>query len=127
MSEEQLKDIKILIVDDEKILRETLESYLLLEGAKITQAENGNKAYELLVKNKYDIVLSDIRMPGCSGIKLLAMLRTSSLKMPPFVLMSAFTDITSDKAKSLGARGLFLKPNDLKKLTELLVESLDDF
>ncbi|MFT6632941.1 MAG: CheY-like chemotaxis protein [Bacteriovoracaceae bacterium] len=127
MSFEKLKGTRILIVDDEQLLRETIEMHLELEGVIVSHASDGKEAFDLITKNKYNVVLSDIRMPGCSGIKLLEMVRASSLKTPPIVLMSAFTDISEDKAKELGARGMFLKPTDMSYLKELLVESLENF
>jgi YesN/AraC family two-component response regulator len=127
MSFEKLKGTRVLVVDDEQVLRETIEMYLELEGAIVSHASDGLEAFELIQTKKYDIVLSDIRMPECSGVQLLEKIRASKLKTPPIVLMSAFTDISNTRAKELGARGMFLKPTDMKYLKELLVESLDGF
>ncbi len=123
----KLKSAKVLIVDDEKDLRETLRTHLELEEAVVTEATNGLEAYSLILKNKYDIILSDIRMPGCSGVELLEKIRNSKIKTAPIVLMSAFTDISDERAKEIGARGMFLKPENIITLKELLVDTLEGF
>ena len=123
----RLKGSKVLIVDDEQDLRETLRTHLELEDAVVTEASNGLEAYALILKNSYDVILSDIRMPGCSGVELLEKIRNSKIKTAPVVLMSAFTDITEDKAKELGARGMFLKPENIIMLKELIIDTLEGF
>lgn len=120
----KLKGAHILVVDDEQLLRETIQMHLELEGAVVTQAQNGHEAIELMGKHEFNVVLSDIRMPECSGIDLLKKVRESQKKTPPIVLMSAFTDVSDSKAKELGARGMFLKPTNIKYLKELLVETI---
>ncbi len=120
----KLKGAHILVVDDEALLRETIQTHLELEGARVTQASNGLEAYDLIKSEEFNVILSDIRMPECSGIELLNKIRESKIKTPPIVLMSAFTDISEDKAKELGARGMFLKPDNINYLKELLVETI---
>lgn len=126
MSFEKLKGAHILIVDDEDMLRDVIRTHLELEGAVVSEAVNGKEAFDLIHVKKFNVVLSDIRMPGCSGIDLLKMVRDSKIKTPPIVLMSAFTDISESKAKELGARAMFLKPTNMSYLKELLVETLDN-
>lgn len=125
MIEPCLSNAKILIVDDDEIIRDTLETLLVIEGAVVSHAQDGHQAFDLINTNKYDVILSDIRMPGCSGLELLDRIRESKQKSPPIVLMSGFTDISETRAKDLGAKGMFFKTENFKDLKELLIESLD--
>ena len=60
-------NLKILVVDDEDSLRISLASILELEGYEVKMAEDGYKAIELAKQEDFDIIFSDIRMPGISG------------------------------------------------------------
>ena len=113
------------IVDDEPLIRDTLGEYLAAEGAVVAQASNGNEAYALILENTYHVILSDVRMPECSGVELLKKIRESNVQMPPVVMMSAFTDISENKARELGAKGMFLKPDSYEYLKELLIDAID--
>ena len=122
---DELTGRRILIVDDELLIRQTLTDFLQLHGAVISTADDGNKAFELIKAYDYDIVLSDIRMPECSGVDLLKRIREErTKKTPPVLLMSAFTDISLAKAKELGAKGMFLKAEDSHYLKDLLVQAI---
>jgi YesN/AraC family two-component response regulator len=120
----KLDNYNILLVDDDSYILETLRNHLELEGAKIETAENGKVALEKLQTRKFDCIISDIRMPEMSGTDLLAVVRETVMPAPRMILMSAFTDLTVDGAKDLGAHGLYLKPQHIANLFELI---LDDF
>jgi two-component system response regulator PilR (NtrC family) len=62
---------QILVVDDELGMREILEFMLKREGYQVTCAENGRKALELVEKNRYDMLLCDIRLGDISGLEVL--------------------------------------------------------
>ena len=62
---------RILIVDDEKSIRETLKEILVYEDYEVEEAEDGKKALDLIKKFNYDAVLCDIKMPGLDGLELL--------------------------------------------------------
>ncbi|MAX66147.1 MAG: response regulator [Bacteriovoracaceae bacterium] len=126
MSFKALNKTYILLVDDEALLRDTMRTHLEIEGVIVEEASNGQQAFDLIQEKDFDIILSDIRMPECSGVELLKLIRNSSEKTPPVVLMSAFTDISAQKAKDLGAIGMFLKPDNINYLKELLVEALGE-
>lgn len=60
---------KILVIDDERSIRNTLKEILEYEKYQVDLAEDGNKGIELIRKNEYDIVLCDIKMPRMDGIE----------------------------------------------------------
>ncbi len=117
---DDLKNLKILIVDDEELIRDVFVETLELYGAKCSEASNGNEAFEKIQKENFDFVISDVRMPECSGIKLLENMHSQTTKMPQIIMMSGFSDLTNDRAKELGAIGLFMKPTKMNSLIETI-------
>ena len=70
MAPKSLNGVRVLIVDDERLIRETLSELLQLDGAVVTEASDGNTAFDLIQAYDFHVVLSDIRMPECSGCLL---------------------------------------------------------
>lgn len=68
---------KILVVEDEEIMRITVVDHLRIHGWQIDEAESGGKALELIKQGRYQLLLSDIRMPGMDGETLLAEVKKS--------------------------------------------------
>lgn len=66
-----MQKVKILIVDDEKNIREVIKEYSILEGYEIMEADSGVKALELLNSEKFDLMILDIMMPIMDGFTLL--------------------------------------------------------
>lgn len=106
---------KILVVDDERSIRSTLKEILEYEGYQMDEAADGPSALDLASKEKYDVVLCDIKMPQMDGIevldKLLAMSDT------PVVMISGHGNIeTAVDAIKRGAYDYISKPLDLNRL-----------
>ncbi len=79
----------VLIVDDERSMRDFLKILLEKEGHEVTTAESGEKALKISAKQTVDVVVSDIRMPGMTGIELLETLKADSPELP-IILITAF-------------------------------------
>lgn len=105
----------ILIVDDERGSREVLARFLRPEY-DVTTAEDGEIGVNLLSRNTYDLVLTDIRMPGAGGFDVLK--KTLSLPdPPPCILFTAYGSIdTAVEAMKLGAFDFVTKPVDIDQL-----------
>lgn len=117
-----LQNKNILIVDDEPDLREMLEFEFEMSGANVSTASNGRDALGLILENSYDLVISDIRMPGGDGVELVKKMNEESVDIP-LVFISGFADIQVDEAYELGASGYFPKPfvlQDIVKKVEQL-------
>lgn len=108
----------ILVVDDELDLREIIASEFEFQGAKVFQAENVSAAIKVLESNSIDLVISDIRMPGATGIDLLDIIKTKNIIIPPIILITGFADITLEDAFNRGAEALINKPFKLDDLIE---------
>ncbi len=84
--------MRVLVIDDEKNLRESIIEYLSLEEIEAVGASSGEEGQALLQKEVFDAVVLDLKMPGISGIDLLQWLRTSGPEVP-VIMMSAFGDV----------------------------------
>jgi two-component system response regulator PilR (NtrC family) len=100
----------ILVVDDEQVLRESLAELLEDEGYDVLQAEDGQAAYERLLEQPVDLVLTDVRMPNVDGISLLGHLQKLAPETPAIVLTAYGTVQSAVEAMQLGAFDYLLKP-----------------
>lgn len=121
MEEEILKGKTLLVVDDEIDLRDIVSSELEFMGAKVFQAENITNAQKILNSEKIDLIVSDIRMPGGTGIDLLDIVKSKNVNVPPIILITGFADITLEDAFDKGAEALLNKPFKLDDLIKLVV------
>jgi DNA-binding NtrC family response regulator len=100
----------VLIVEDEKVLRESLAELLGEEGHDVVQAADGKAAYELILQRSVDLVLSDIRMPEMDGLTLLGHLQKVA-PQTPVIMITAFGTVESAvTAMRAGAYDYLLKP-----------------
>ncbi len=121
MDENLLLNKTILVVDDENDLRDIVASEFDFMGAKVFQAENITVAQKLFQENKFDLIVSDIRMPGGTGIDLLENLKRKDVEHPPVILITGFADITVEDAFDKGAEALMNKPFKLDDLIQQAV------
>jgi two-component system, NtrC family, response regulator HydG len=112
---------KILIVDDQEMMRDSLAATLAREGHEITAAGDGAVALSRLNGTKFDLLISDLKMPKMTGIELLAEAKKLRPEMP-VVLMTAFATVqTAVEAMKLGSYDYIQKPFDGEEI-KLLVE-----
>jgi len=99
--------IKILIVDDHPIIRYGLKSIISEDEGLIVsgEAETGNRVFELLKNDKYDIILLDINLPDISGIEVLERLKISNPEIPVLMLSGFAENLYAEKVISAGASG----------------------
>jgi len=117
---------KVLVVDDQPMVRETIEDILNREGYDITSVSNGEDALALMRKKKFDVLLSDIRMPGMSGLDLIEKARR---EIPDIIsiLLTAYPSVDSiDQAIiRLGVFDYLLKPVRREKLCETVAKAME--
>jgi len=119
-----IKDISLLVVDDEPDLRETIALALQMRGAQVATAENGRAAFDLLEKSPVSVVVSDIRMPGGDGVELLGRVREKNFEKPVLIYMTGFSDHGIDDLHDMGADFVFTKPFQLKSLVTAILRML---
>ncbi len=106
----------ILIVDDDPGQRSLLNSFLGRQGFEIVTASSGQEALETLRTRKFDMMISDVRMPGLSGLETLRLARKEHATLP-VLLVTAFTDVRDAVAAMRdGAVNYLAKPIDLDEL-----------
>ncbi|MGD1840685.1 MAG: sigma-54-dependent transcriptional regulator [Thermonemataceae bacterium] len=116
---------KILIIDDEASIRETLKEILVYEKYKVHEAQDGEEGLDMLQKEEYDVVLCDIKMPKVDGIEVLDKAQEMT-KMPQFIMISAHGTIeTAVEATKKGAFDFIVKPPDLNRLLLSVRNALD--
>jgi DNA-binding NtrC family response regulator len=107
---------RILIIDDEAAIRESLETLLTLEGFEISMAGNGAAGLELLSRNQYDLLLLDLALPGESGIELLPRIIEIQPHLPVIMITAYGTVGNVVDAIRAGAENFTQKPWDNEKL-----------
>ncbi|MFY7929493.1 MAG: response regulator [Oligoflexus sp.] len=117
--------IRVLIVDDEEDLCESLGFVLQDQGYETFFAHNTSQAYTTVVNSDIDIVLSDVRMPGENGVDLMKKVRKTSPQKPLFLLMTGFADISEKEAVQAGAELMLRKPVKLDILLRLIKQLAD--
>lgn len=115
----------ILIVDDEEIMRESIKEAMVSSGYSVTVAEDGQAAKELLQKKDYHVVISDIKMPGLTGLDLLRYIKEVSPETL-VILMTAFGTIESAiEAMRDGAFDYLTKPFSIDAIEVVLEKALN--
>ena len=116
------RHFRILVVDDEEAMRESLAAWLKRDGYPVEMAESGPKALEALAgDNGFDLVLADIKMPEMDGLELLARIRERDPDIL-VIMITAYGSIeTAVSAMKHGAADYLLKPFDPEQLS-LLIE-----
>ncbi len=102
---------KIIIVEDEEILRNLLQKKLIAEGYEVEVAEDGEVGLSKIRANRPDLILLDIIMPKMNGIEMLEeMVKDESLKdIPVIVVSNSGQPVEIDRAQKLGARDWLVK------------------
>jgi len=107
---------KILVVDDEQIIRESLSYILSKEKYEVNEASNGIIAYELLKNTSYDLVITDLEMPEMKGIELLGEIKKMNLQTNIIVITAYGSMETAIAALRNGASDYILKPVEFEEL-----------
>lgn len=107
---------KLIIVDDEKSIREALRDILEYEGYEVDEAKDGEEGLEMISRTTYDVALCDIRMPKIEGLELLQKAQEVS-KSTQFIMISAYGNVENAvEATKRGAFDFITKPPDLNRL-----------
>jgi DNA-binding NtrC family response regulator len=115
----------ILVVDDERNIRNNLGMLLEAEGYKVDTAANGDEALLRVKEGRYDVVFVDVQMPKMDGLQLLRHLRGLRPKMPVVMLTAYGTVGRAVEAMKLGAVDFLEKPFDPKSIRLLCQEILE--
>lgn len=116
---------KLLIIDDERVIRSTLREILEYENYQISEAQDGQEGLKKIQEEDFDLVLCDIKMPKMDGIEVLDAVAKLE-KQPQFIMISAHGTIeTAVEATKKGAFDFIPKPPDLNRLLLTVRNALD--
>ncbi|MBO4446711.1 MAG: sigma-54-dependent Fis family transcriptional regulator [Bacteroidales bacterium] len=108
--------MKILVVDDERSIRNSMKEILSDEGHEVDVAEDGTSGLEMALKDRYDVIFCDIKMPGMDGISLLTALKEEGVESS-VVMISGHGDIdTAVECIRKGAFDFIQKPPELNRI-----------
>lgn len=116
---------KILVVDDEKSMREVLEVFLKSEGYDVSLADGGESAVEAVKKNIFDLIITDMKMPKISGFDLLKVIKDVSPDTSVVIITAFGTTESAVEAMKLGAFDYIQKPfknNDVRLVVKNAIE-----
>lgn len=114
----------VLIVDDEKNIREGLGQSLTMDGYKVYLAENGKEGLEIINGNDIDLVITDLKMPELSGEQLLKKITSTNPNIPVIILTGHGSIETAVNAMRDGAFDFLTKPLNLDRLSLLVKRAL---
>lgn len=101
---------KILVIDDEPIVRASCEKILMPEGYEVIMAKNGEEGLEILEKGDFKLVLLDLKMPGIDGVDVLKLIRSKWPTTKVIILTGYSTIETAISTLRLGAFNFIEKP-----------------
>ncbi|MEJ2197035.1 MAG: sigma-54 dependent transcriptional regulator [Desulfuromonadales bacterium] len=116
---------RILLVDDETGSRESLSLLLGHEGYLVDTASDGEKAIRLFSKNKYDVIITDLFLPGASGIDILKHVKEHPLPCSVILITGNATAETAVEAMKEGAFDYIIKPVNFEKLKVLVEKAVE--
>jgi two-component system response regulator DesR len=118
--------MKILLAEDQSMVRGALAALLGMEdGFEITQAEDGDRAWLLMKQNSYDILLTDIEMPGRSGLELAQWVLQQKLPTKTIIITTFGRAGYIRRAIDMGVAGFLLKDAPSEQLIEAIYKVMD--
>lgn len=111
--------MRILVVDDEIVIRHLLTDVLKDDGHQVVAVENGKEAIDRIKELNFDLVFSDVHMPVLNGLETIKIIRELDRSIP-IVMMDSFPDLLSELAQEEGAITCIHKPFELKGIREIL-------
>ncbi|MEZ4229948.1 MAG: EAL domain-containing protein [Polyangiaceae bacterium] len=116
---------RVLVVDDERFIREVLADFLGMEGYQVRTAEDGAAASRELDRSKYDVVITDLKMPNMGGLDLLREIERKSPEAVTIVMTGFGTVETAIDAMKRGAHDYVLKPFKVEQVLEIVRQGLE--
>ena len=106
----KLRNMKILLIDDDEWIRDSLGIFFEAEGCSIAAVETAEEALEALRSQDYDIIITDYKLPGMDGIEFLRQIRTSQPSAIKILITAYKSELVIEEAKKAGVQHLIAKP-----------------
>ena len=115
----------VLVVDDEKVIREILADFLTLEGFRVTTAADGIGALEHLDAGSFNMVISDLKMPNMGGLELLEQIQANHENVLAVIMTGFGTVETAIEAMKKGAYDYILKPFKVEEVVHIVHRGIE--
>ena len=112
----ETEKVKVLIVEDDKNIREALRYNLIAENYSVTYEEDGINALETILSEEFDVILLDIMLPGINGLDICKRVRFENINTPIIILTAKETEIDKVLGLELGADDYVSKPFSMPEL-----------
>ena len=112
----ETEKVKVLIVEDDKNIREALRYNLIAENYSVTYEEDGINALETILSEEFDVILLDIMLPGINGLDICKRVRFENINTPIIILTAKETEIDKVFGLELGADDYVSKPFSMPEL-----------
>jgi len=116
---------RILVIDDEEFVRSVLSRTLTQVNHQVTLAENGEKGIQLFKEKEFDMVLTDLGMPGMSGWEVCRMIKEISPKTPVGMITGWGMEMNRSKMEEYGPNFIISKPFDLNQILNVVTENIE--
>ena len=113
---------RILVIEDDEEMRALLKDFFTEEGFETDSVSNGSEAFRKLVKESFALVITDIRMPGLTGLDILPGIRKLQPEVPIIVITAFGSEEIRDRAMARGATSYLEKPIHFHNLRTLIHE-----
>ncbi len=119
------KEARILIIDDEETVRSVLARTLAQVHHQVTVAEDGERGIQLFKEGEFDMVLTDLGMPGLSGWEVCKRIKEMSPRTPIGMITGWGMELSQDKIKEAGLDFLISKPFDFNQILKIVAETIE--
>ncbi len=120
-----MNEEKILVVDDEEIVRSLLEKSLTKLGYAVAVVGDAEKAIDILNEESFPLIITDLIMPGMDGVELCKRIRETNTKSVVYALSGHLGEYEADNLENLGFDGYLLKPAKLEVLERAIKGALN--
>ncbi len=117
---------RILVVDDEQAVRDLLVKTLTMADYEVDTADDGASALDRLRSSDYDLLITDLKMPGMDGLSVIRQARQQSMALPIIIITGYSTEASAIEAINLGVSGYLTKPFRLPRILSVTARALGE-
>ena len=122
-----IRDMKILLVDDDEWIRDSLSLFFEAEGCNLLALETAEEGIEAIKRQEYDIVISDYRLPGMNGLEFLKKVKDKQPEAVEILITAYGSDEILKEAKKMGVQDFISKPFTSENVEASLSRLLENF
>ena len=120
----KLKELKLLLIDDDEWIRDSMHLFFESEGCDLVTLETAEEALEMIGKQPFDIIIADFRLPGMNGIELFKRIQSSCRSTLKILITAYMNEEVVSAAKKVGIHDLIEKPFKTETIEESLSKLL---